>query len=203
MKKTAVICLTVCVFSLCLVDSAFAAERKVTLTTYYPAPYGEYKQVKTNNIVVGDTSATAAASDQTIKLEGISTKPDNEADDPGVEGTLYYDGDNHKLLYSNGTEWVGAGGGGKLKIVKNYTGLPNNINSIDCGAGYQIIRLGLGRFSTLANALDEAASMYNGSGVPASAGSVLYNCYGNQSCNVFSFFNGFDYDAYIALCAES
>ena len=46
---------TICVicFSLICVISVFAADETITLTTYYPAPYGVYDELKTSKFAVG------------------------------------------------------------------------------------------------------------------------------------------------------
>lgn len=39
-----------------LITHTFAQEEKLTITTYYPSPYGSYHQLQTNQMAVGDTN---------------------------------------------------------------------------------------------------------------------------------------------------
>ena len=51
------ICLMLVGLNLGVLGVVFGAEKKVTLTTYYPAPYGEYENVKANGeLLVGSSS---------------------------------------------------------------------------------------------------------------------------------------------------
>ena len=43
------------IFSFCI--SSCFAEESFTITTYYPSPYGNYNELKTNKMAVGDTAA--------------------------------------------------------------------------------------------------------------------------------------------------
>ena len=43
---------------LCAVTTAFALDEKITLSTYYPAPYGEYDSLVANNLQVDGTIET-------------------------------------------------------------------------------------------------------------------------------------------------
>ncbi|MFH1201811.1 MAG: hypothetical protein V1674_02845 [Candidatus Omnitrophota bacterium] len=47
-------------YFLCFSISAFAQAESVTLTTYYPSPYGEYNRLKANRLGVGSTAAVPA-----------------------------------------------------------------------------------------------------------------------------------------------
>jgi len=43
------------VFMSFLSISAFAADEKITITTFYPSPYGVYKELATDGLKVGET----------------------------------------------------------------------------------------------------------------------------------------------------
>ena len=78
----------------------FADSQEVKITTYYPAPYGEYEQ---------------------IKLEEQSSLPTASW---ANEGTLMYKGGTtNKLYYSNGQKWVAQSGGGSFCEGKSYYGI--------------------------------------------------------------------------------
>lgn len=61
----------------------------LTITTYYPSPYGSYNELSTNIFNLGPQSS----------------RPGNQ------EGRLYYDSNTHSIFYYNGTQWVEIGGG--------------------------------------------------------------------------------------------
>jgi hypothetical protein len=61
------------------------ADEQITLTTYYPSPYGVYKQLKAD----------------TVQYAPQTTAPANNA-----EGTLYYNGTDDRLYVSNGADWL-------------------------------------------------------------------------------------------------
>lgn len=97
--------------------SAYAG--KVELTTYYPARYGEYKDISTYTLKIGEGNTNTPA-DSMINFKGIS--PTSPATDPeGVnDGDLYYNtqtAGSHKFRYfdssvTNGGAWKDLGGGG-------------------------------------------------------------------------------------------
>ncbi|MBI5874134.1 MAG: hypothetical protein HZB36_08390 [Candidatus Omnitrophica bacterium] len=61
------------------------ADEQVTLTTYYPSPYGVYKQLKAD----------------TVQYAPQATAPANNA-----AGTTYYNDTDDRLYVSNGTDWL-------------------------------------------------------------------------------------------------
>ena len=70
----------------CLVFSSFA-EEEITITTYYPSPYGVYRV--------------------------LQIYPAEQPKEPGQEGQIYYDAAAHLLKFYDGTGWqeFGATGG--------------------------------------------------------------------------------------------
>ncbi|HNX69159.1 MAG TPA: hypothetical protein PLL75_05555 [Candidatus Omnitrophota bacterium] len=105
---------------LTLFSSPVAHAGKVELTTYYPAPYGEYKELQTNNInakrlAAGDTnnSGVQDAGDLPNRDGDIRLKP--QTGDPanwtvGPAGQVAYSTEGSGALYhSNGSAWVASG----------------------------------------------------------------------------------------------
>ena len=101
----------------------FAGEKK--LTTYYPAPYGQYKTLQTTgdtylattsgNVGIGTSSAAT-------KLDvagGIKVGSDSSACDSSKAGTMRYNAG--AMQYCNGSAWVGMGAGAGA-ITCNWVG---------------------------------------------------------------------------------
>jgi len=80
-----IVCLIINLFLFIYVGTCFAAET-ITIATYYPAPYGVYKDLR----LYPTTGFSSAA---------VCNAGGNE------EGIIYYDIDEHQLLYCNGSNW--------------------------------------------------------------------------------------------------
>ena len=98
-------------FSLCFADES------ITVTTYYPSPYGEYNELGTNRLAVGDTNndGTLDAADQPnrdgdIRLKAQTGNPSSWP--AGTIGQIAYSRTNDSLYHYNGSAWVASGGGG-------------------------------------------------------------------------------------------
>ena len=95
---------------------------RVDLTTYYPAPYGEYSQLRSNKATLG-TNATIPATEGVMNFGGIAVEPaitGVAATNPN-DGDLYYNtttAGSHKFRYFDGSDgsgkWKDLGGGGAL-----------------------------------------------------------------------------------------
>ena len=96
------IVLSVVLIFLALPVLAFAEEEEqkeeITLTTYYPAPYGDYTDLTVDTLHLNPRTDTPTVWD----ASGHS----------GAPGELAYAEGDGKLYYSNGSTWVAAGGGG-------------------------------------------------------------------------------------------
>ncbi|MBM3248566.1 MAG: hypothetical protein FJZ10_04000 [Candidatus Omnitrophica bacterium] len=93
--------------SFIFLSSSFCfAQETVTITTYYPAPYGVYQQMR-----LFPVNGNAFTCDATHR------------------GEMYYHDDTAPraagLYYCNGTSWMAAGGGGNWTLDTAST--PNNL----------------------------------------------------------------------------
>jgi hypothetical protein len=50
-----------------------AAQKEIKLTTYYPAPYGEYKAIRSQGACVGTNCGAADVTDGNLKVKGATT----------------------------------------------------------------------------------------------------------------------------------
>ena len=80
-KSIALIFIVSCLFI------GFASAEDVTITTYYPSPYGSYNELSSNKIRLVPQTQPATA----------------------LRGDMYYDIDEDELNYWNGDEWVVVG----------------------------------------------------------------------------------------------
>lgn len=86
----------------------------ITITTYYPAPFGVYNQLQINRLAVGDTDGDGQLDedDRPDRDGHIRLRP--EPDDPanwvffGQEGQIAYSDDNDMLFIRNETAWMPA-----------------------------------------------------------------------------------------------
>ena len=93
----------------------------ITISTYYPAPFGVYKELRSTElqsekIAVGDTNndGQITSADQPSRAGDIRFKP--QPGDPsswpfGNTGQLTYSSMNDEFYHYNGSEWVAQGGG--------------------------------------------------------------------------------------------
>ena len=100
------ICLMLVGLNLGVLGVVFGAEKKVTLTTYYPAPYGEYKEIKVSdelevgNPLTGLIDPTGELSwDGTIRIYGLSPQLDF-VDDDETDWTIHVNSDKMHFIHS-------------------------------------------------------------------------------------------------------
>ena len=100
-----------CVNSLLFAQSS---EESITFTTYYPAPYGVYNEMRSNKMVIGDTntSSTPAPSNGAITFSPASVPTTFS------RGTLYYDNSADNFKYRNNSGWQTMGGGGGTSFTE-------------------------------------------------------------------------------------
>jgi hypothetical protein len=96
------------------------AEESITITTYYPSPYGVYNELQTNKFAVGDTNVSGGldsgdqppANGQLYTARSVIFKPQSSlpAFDAREDELVYSDTDN-KFYHYDGSSWVAQGGG--------------------------------------------------------------------------------------------
>ena len=98
------------IFGFCA-SFCFAQEESITITTYYPSPYGSYNELSTNKLAVGYTTSDEQPEQVgDIRLKHWTTVPSTES---GKAGEVAYASDDF-LYVHNGSSWVKQGGGGGI-----------------------------------------------------------------------------------------
>jgi hypothetical protein len=95
------------------------AEDYLTITTYYPSPYGVYNKLQSNKLAVGDTNADGElnssdlppADGQIYAARGVILKPQSSLPaDNLLTGELAYKSSDKTLYHYDGTAWAAVGG---------------------------------------------------------------------------------------------
>lgn len=114
------------------------AEESLTVTTYYPSPYGSYNELGTNKLAVGDTNgdSTLNAADQPNRDGDIRLKA--QAGDPtswsaGANGQIAYSSTQGSLYLYNSSSWVPSSGGGACMVTYNSA-----VGSCSCPSGWTL-----------------------------------------------------------------
>ena len=98
---------------------SYAEDEVIELTTYYPAPYGEYDELQGNKLAVGST-AIMPTTDGAINF---STVNDSIAEPVGAEGDIYYSGKDSEFKYHDGSAsspWKTLGGSSGVSQLGDY-----------------------------------------------------------------------------------
>ena len=115
------------IFGFCV--SFCFAEESITITTYYPSPYGVYNELQTNKFAVGGTNGSGGldagdqppANGQLYTARSVIYKPQSSL--PAFdarEGELVYMNTDDSLYLYDGFSWVKQGGGGGCYV--SYSG---------------------------------------------------------------------------------
>ncbi|MFH1397260.1 MAG: hypothetical protein ABIH27_01745 [Candidatus Omnitrophota bacterium] len=92
------------ILGLLMVSHAFA-EESITLSTYYPSPYGSY-----NNLTVANNLDV----NSTLSMRGIAAAPAVSA---SGQGRIYFDSSTNKFMTSeNGSAYANLGGGSPVYV---------------------------------------------------------------------------------------
>jgi hypothetical protein len=100
----------ICILS-CLADER---EESITITTYYPSPYGAYNELKTKKLAVGDTDQPGREGSIKFAPQGGDPISDWPA---GKTGELAYSSVNNSFYYYDGSGWQPFGGGGGVSFT--------------------------------------------------------------------------------------
>jgi len=96
------------------------AEDSLTITTYYPSPYGTYNKLQSNRLAVGDTNADSemtsadlpSADGQIYAARSVIYKPQSSLPATDlVTGELAYNSSDSSLYLYNGSAWAAVGSG--------------------------------------------------------------------------------------------
>jgi hypothetical protein len=99
-------------------SSAFA-EDYITITTYYPSPYGVYNKLQSNKLAVGDTnddsemtsSDQPPANGQIYTARSVIYKPQSSLPATDLlKGEVAYNNSDNKLYSYDGSAWAAVGG---------------------------------------------------------------------------------------------
>src|SRR3989338_8369897 len=135
MSKEIIVILVLLLFS----SFAYAQEESITITTYYPSPYGSYRELSTQRLKVGRTYPTVAVADDDLIVEGrVGIGTTNPTQTLDVNGQLRIQGGNPaqgRVLTSD------ANGVGTWQSVPWPEGKYCIIQAHDqgCPAGFEVI----------------------------------------------------------------
>jgi len=91
-----------CIFA--VISIALAQDESITFTTYYPSPYGSYRQLDTNSLSIVNTAESTGA----INFQGSNIPPAN-----ANPGSLYFNNKTGQFMYmDNMRNWRQLGGEG-------------------------------------------------------------------------------------------
>ncbi|MDI6758775.1 MAG: hypothetical protein QMD94_03780 [Candidatus Omnitrophota bacterium] len=132
-----------------LTASAIAADEFITITTYYPSPYGSYNELQTNKLAVGDTDGKGsldaadqpAANGQIYVARSVIFKPQKSL--PALnakEGELVYNDTDNKFYYYDGLSWKTFG----EKTWSECIGRCFDHNNPSCPDSYTLVASNIG-----------------------------------------------------------
>ena len=120
----------ICLACFLILPVCLFAQETLTISTYYPSPYGSYKDLQTETLTLGDNVASP-------QVGGVATfVPSLSAPATPVEGMMYYDNGTHQFKYRNNTTtWQNLGGisvPGAGTIAASSSGL-------NLGSGFKVL----------------------------------------------------------------
>ena len=98
----------------------------ITLTTYYPSPFGVYKKLQAKQIAVGDADGDGVLDSDDFPTRDGDIRLAPQFGNPatswgtGERGQLAYSAAYDTFYYSNGSTWQALGGSGGCYV--SYTG---------------------------------------------------------------------------------
>ena len=123
MKRILLAILALSIVSICYAEDG---TEEIVLTTYYPAPYGEYEELQSDKLAVG-SNAAMPTDNGVLQFEKLTTTDGTiPAYTAAKEGTIYYNADatEKKFKFNDGSGWqdLGGGGGGNNIIFTSVAG---------------------------------------------------------------------------------
>ena len=110
-----------------LLDNCYAQQESVTITTYYPSPYGSYNELQSNKMAIGDTNTTTVGFDpsdqppangQLYVARSVIFKPQSPLPTTDrLAGEVVYNPSDGYLYAYNGSTWVKQAGGEGYQFV--------------------------------------------------------------------------------------
>ena len=99
MKKCIVVIVGIVLF--CMGNASYAEDETLELTTYYPAPYGEYEDLKAD-----DVEAARVVASEYLRLMPLNSAPDlTGLTATEKKGIIYYNTIEDDVMYHDGTDW--------------------------------------------------------------------------------------------------
>lgn len=88
------------------------AQETLTISTYYPSPYGSYNELQTNRLAVGDTDGDGVFTDadQPTRDGDIRLKPQPNPTGSwpaGATGQVTYSLADRAIYHYDGAQWIG------------------------------------------------------------------------------------------------
>jgi hypothetical protein len=114
--------------SLVFVSFASAQQEQLTITTYYPSPFGSYNELTTNRLAIG-SSATMSGVNGVLSFQGLSGEdpismiPANRV----TEGQIYYNSDRHEYRFFGRNGWQSLTSGIDFSVAGKSTIPPQSI----------------------------------------------------------------------------
>jgi hypothetical protein len=118
-------------------------DESMTITTYYPSPYGSYESLQAKRLAMGDRNNDGKLTDADQPLNdgqlymgrGVIYQPLNPLPASGTPGELAYNASADAFYYYNASgSWVPFGGGSAGKCYVSYASNP--VNSQECLPGF-------------------------------------------------------------------
>ena len=86
-------------FLFVLHSPAFSQTEEITITTYYPSPYGSYEELEADRFMIG--AGTLPADDGVVNFQMLGADPGAS----GNEGSIYYNSTDNEFKYHDGIDW--------------------------------------------------------------------------------------------------
>ena len=125
-------------------SDATPSSESVTVTTYYPAPYGEYKEVSAYKLRLGGAPAPQNNGNVTFLPQAGDPDSKTGAFTNGQTGEVAYSSTKNAFYYYDGSKWAGLGGTGTGPgswVCQNKQAAHPQYQAVSlyCDSGYKLI----------------------------------------------------------------